>query len=95
MRELVAALDQEIDTMQHLDHVNIVQYLGCERKESSISIFLEYIPGGSIGSCLRKHGKFEESVVSSSRDRRCLAWPICIARASCIVISKPTISSSI
>jgi mitogen-activated protein kinase kinase kinase len=65
MQELVAALDQEIDTMQHLDHVNIVQYLGCERKETSISIFLEYISGGSIGSCLRKHGKFEEPVVAS------------------------------
>lgn len=65
MKEMVTALDQEIDTMQHLDHVNIVQYLGCERKESSISIFLEYISGGSIGSCLRKHGRFEESVVSS------------------------------
>lgn len=65
MREMVAALDQEIDTMQHLDHINIVQYLGCERKETSISIFLEYISGGSIGSCLRKHGRFEESVVSS------------------------------
>ncbi|KAK2590739.1 mitogen-activated protein kinase kinase kinase [Conoideocrella luteorostrata] len=65
MQEMVTALDQEIDTMQHLDHDNIVQYLGCERKETSISIFLEYISGGSIGSCLRKHGKFEESVVSS------------------------------
>jgi mitogen-activated protein kinase kinase kinase len=65
MREMVAALDQEIDTMQHLDHINIVQYLGCERKEMSISIFLEYISGGSVGSCLRKHGKFEEVVVSS------------------------------
>jgi mitogen-activated protein kinase kinase kinase len=65
MKELVKSLDQEIDTMQHLDHPNIVQYLGCERKDYSISIFLEYIPGGSVGSCLRKHGKFEESVVSS------------------------------
>jgi mitogen-activated protein kinase kinase kinase len=65
VREMVKALDQEIDTMQHLDHVNIVQYLGCEKKEYSISIFLEYISGGSIGSCLRKHGKFEEPVVSS------------------------------
>lgn len=65
MKELVAALDQEIDTMQHLDHINIVQYLGCERKETSISIFLEYISGGSIGSCLRKHGKFDEPIVSS------------------------------
>ncbi|KAK5132964.1 hypothetical protein LTR08_008327 [Meristemomyces frigidus] len=65
IREMVKALDIEIDTMQHLDHVNIVQYLGCEKKEFSISIFLEYISGGSVGSCLRKHGKFEESVVSS------------------------------
>ena len=65
IRELVGSLDQEIDTMQHLEHPNIVQYLGCERREYAISIFLEYIPGGSIGSCLRKHGKFEESVVSS------------------------------
>ncbi|KAI3318065.1 hypothetical protein HD806DRAFT_512978 [Xylariaceae sp. AK1471] len=65
MKELLAALDQEIDTMQNLDDVNIVQYLGCEKKETSISIFLEYISGGSIGSCLRKHGKFEEPVVRS------------------------------
>jgi len=65
IKEMVNSLDQEIDTMQHLEHPNIVQYLGCERKEYSISIFLEYISGGSIGSCLRKHGKFEERVVSS------------------------------
>ncbi|KAF1994000.1 Pkinase-domain-containing protein [Amniculicola lignicola CBS 123094] len=65
MKELVKSLDSEIETMQFLDHPNIVQYLGCERKDYSISIFLEYISGGSVGSCLRKHGKFEESVVSS------------------------------
>lgn len=65
VKEMVAAMDQEIDTMQHLEHPNIVQYLGCERGEFSISIYLEYISGGSIGSCLRKHGKFEESVVKS------------------------------
>lgn len=65
VKEMVAALDQEIDTMQHLEHPNIVQYLGCERGDLSISIYLEYISGGSVGSCLRKHGKFEESVVKS------------------------------
>ena len=65
IKELVAAMDIEIDTMQHLEHPNIVQYLGCERRELSISIYLEYIPGGSIGSCLRKHGRFEEPVVRS------------------------------
>jgi Protein kinase domain len=65
MKELAAAVDQEIDIMKDLDHVNIVQYLGCERNETSISIFLEYMPGGSVGSLLRKHGKFEEPVVRS------------------------------
>ncbi|KAI1619838.1 mitogen-activated protein kinase [Exophiala viscosa] len=65
IKEMVAALDQEIDTMKDLEHPNIVQYLGFERKEFAVSIYLEYIPGGSVGSCLRKHGKFEESVVRS------------------------------
>ena len=65
LREMVKSLDIEIDTMKDLDHPNIVSYLGCERKEFSISIFLEYIPGGSIGSCLRKHGQFVEPIVRS------------------------------
>jgi mitogen-activated protein kinase kinase kinase len=65
LREMVRSLDIEIDTMQHLDNPNIVNYLGCERKEYSISIFLEYISGGSVGSVLRKHGKFKEDIVSS------------------------------
>jgi mitogen-activated protein kinase kinase kinase len=65
IKEMVAALDIEIDTMKDLEHPNIVQYLGCDRREFSISIYLEYISGGSVGSCLRKHGKFEESVVRS------------------------------
>jgi Protein kinase domain len=65
LKEMVRSLDVEIDTMEPLEHPNIVSYLGCERKELSISIFLEYIPGGSIGSVLRKHGKFQEPVVSS------------------------------
>lgn len=64
-KEMISALNQEIQTMQHLDHPNIVTYLGCERKEYGMSIFLEYISGGSVGSCLRKHGRFEEPVVRS------------------------------
>ena len=27
--------------------------------------FLEYVPGGSIASCLRKYGKFDEEVTKS------------------------------
>jgi serine/threonine protein kinase len=29
------------------------------------SSFLEYVPGGSVGSCLLKHGKFDEEVTKS------------------------------
>ncbi|KAF2666988.1 Pkinase-domain-containing protein [Microthyrium microscopicum] len=71
LKEMVRSLDNEIDFMEPLEHPNIVSYLGCERKEFSISIFLEYIPGGSIGSVLRKHGKFPEEIVSSLT-RQCL-----------------------
>ena len=27
--------------------------------------FLDYVPGGSIASCLRKYGKFDEEVTKS------------------------------
>lgn len=63
--EMVKALDLEIETMKDLEHPNIVQYLGYNKQEFSISIYLEYISGGSVGSCLRKHGRFEEAVVQS------------------------------
>ncbi|OLL23869.1 MAP kinase kinase kinase mkh1 [Neolecta irregularis DAH-3] len=62
---IIDGLNAEVETMKDLDHLNIVQYLGYERGDTVISIFLEYIPGGSIGRCLRKHGKFEGSVIRS------------------------------
>ena len=30
-----------------------------------VSSFFEYIPGGSVASCLLKHGRFEENVTKS------------------------------
>ncbi|WFD33744.1 mitogen-activated protein kinase kinase kinase [Malassezia cuniculi] len=64
-RSMIGALKSEIETLKDLDHVNIVSCLGFEETPEYMSIFLEYVPGGSIGSCLRKHGKFEEDTVSS------------------------------
>lgn len=64
-RSVIGALKSEIETLKDLDHVNIVTCLGFEETPQNMSIFLEYVPGGSIGSCLRKHGKFEEDTVSS------------------------------
>ncbi|EIN14140.1 kinase-like protein [Punctularia strigosozonata HHB-11173 SS5] len=62
---VVEALKSESETLKDLDHPHIVQYLGFEETPSFLSIFLEYVPGGSIGSCLRKHGKFNEDVTKS------------------------------
>ncbi|QRW00346.1 STE/STE11 kinase [Ceratobasidium sp. AG-Ba] len=62
---VVEALKSESNTLRDLDHPHIVQYLGFERTSDTLSIFLEYVPGGSIGSILRKYGKFEDEVVRS------------------------------
>lgn len=64
-RNLVTALKSEIETLKDLDHPNVVTCLGFEETADTLSIFLEYVPGGSIGSCLRRHGKFEEDTASS------------------------------
>ncbi|KAH9846832.1 Pkinase-domain-containing protein [Lenzites betulinus] len=62
---VVEALKLESETLKDLDHPNIVQYLGFEETPTFLSIFLEYVPGGSIASCLRKHGRFDEEVTKS------------------------------
>ncbi|KAH9837026.1 Pkinase-domain-containing protein [Rhodofomes roseus] len=62
---VVEALKLESETLKDLDHPNIVQYLGFEETPTFLSIFLEYVPGGSIASCLRRYGKFEEEVTKS------------------------------
>ncbi|KAE8256076.1 hypothetical protein A4X13_0g2823 [Tilletia indica] len=61
---VVNALKAEIQTLKDLDHPHIVSYLGFEATKTHLSIFLEYVPGGSVGSCIRKYGKFDEPVVS-------------------------------
>ncbi|KAJ7183592.1 kinase-like domain-containing protein [Mycena filopes] len=63
--QVVEALKLESEMLKDLDHPNIVQYLGFEETPANLSIFLEYVPGGSIGSCLRRHGKFDEEVTKS------------------------------
>ncbi|SCV72531.1 BQ2448_4068 [Microbotryum intermedium] len=62
-KSMVASLRGEIELLQDLDHPNIVLYLGMEQTPLHLSIFLEYVPGGSIGRIVRTHGKFEEDVI--------------------------------
>ena len=54
-REEVLQLEQEIALLGQLEHANIVRYLGTELSalSSELSIFLEYMPGGSIADLVR------------------------------------------
>jgi len=62
---VVEALKLESETLKDLDHPHVVQYLGYEETPTYRSIFLEYVPGGSVGSCLHKYGRFSEDVTKS------------------------------
>ncbi|KAE9408171.1 kinase-like protein, partial [Gymnopus androsaceus JB14] len=64
-RESIEALKFESYTMRDFDHPNIVQFLGFEESPAHLSIFMEYVAGGTIGSCLKAHGKFHNEVTKS------------------------------
>eukprot|EP00906_Rhabdomonas_costata_P008739 RCo012406 len=53
---------QEIRVMKKLDHPNIVKYFGGERSETTLRIFMEYIPGGSLASLIAKFGPLTEAM---------------------------------
>ncbi|KAI3803278.1 hypothetical protein L1987_31428 [Smallanthus sonchifolius] len=57
----IRELEEEVKLLKNLSHPNIVRYLGTGREESSLNIFLEFVPGGSISSLLGKFGSFPES----------------------------------
>jgi serine/threonine protein kinase len=52
-----------VAVLRNLSHANIVQYLGTQRDDEVLNIFLEYVPGGSIALLLQKFGCFSERVV--------------------------------
>ncbi|XP_060629983.1 mitogen-activated protein kinase kinase kinase 2 [Anolis sagrei] len=60
----VNALECEIQLLKNLLHERIVQYYGCLRDppERTLSIFMEYMPGGSIKDQLKAYGALTENV---------------------------------
>ncbi len=48
---------------QHLDHPNIIKFLGSEIINDILFIYLEFIPGGSIKYLLNKYGTFSSKII--------------------------------
>jgi serine/threonine protein kinase len=57
------ALEKEIRMLSAFEHERIVKYYGSEKKEQSFSIFMEYMPGGSLWDDLKRQGPFHEPLV--------------------------------
>uniref|UniRef100_A0A4W3HQ90 Mitogen-activated protein kinase kinase kinase 3 n=1 Tax=Callorhinchus milii TaxID=7868 RepID=A0A4W3HQ90_CALMI len=60
----VSALECEIQLLKNLRHQRIVQYYGSlrEKAERTLSIFMEYMPGGSVKDQLKAYGALTENV---------------------------------
>ncbi|KAK5620293.1 hypothetical protein CRENBAI_025869 [Crenichthys baileyi] len=57
-------LQGEVELLKTLRHSNIVGFLGTSFYQHVVSIFMEYIPGGSIASILHRFGPLPERVLA-------------------------------
>ncbi|XP_019247546.1 PREDICTED: mitogen-activated protein kinase kinase kinase YODA-like isoform X2 [Nicotiana attenuata] len=64
-KESLKQLTQEITLLSQFSHPNIVQYYGSELRGDKLSLYLEYVPGGSILKLVEEYGPFEEKIMSS------------------------------
>ncbi|XP_010270404.1 PREDICTED: mitogen-activated protein kinase kinase kinase YODA isoform X2 [Nelumbo nucifera] len=64
-KECLRQLNQEISLLSQLSHPNIVQYYGSELGEETLSVYLEYVSGGSIHKLLQEYGPFREPVIQN------------------------------
>ncbi|NWH64329.1 M3K19 kinase, partial [Geococcyx californianus] len=54
---------EEVDLLKTLKHINIVAYLGTCLEDNILSIFMEFVPGGSISSIINRFGPLPEVVL--------------------------------
>ncbi|XP_060566033.1 serine-rich adhesin for platelets-like isoform X2 [Ruditapes philippinarum] len=55
-------VQEEVELLKTLEHKNIVGYLGTSLEDSVVSIFMQFVPGGSIASILARFGALDEAV---------------------------------
>ena len=58
-----ASLRKEIEVLRKLQNARIVSYEGCLVDGDDVLIFMEYMPGGSIRTMLKKFGPFGSELV--------------------------------
>ena len=61
----ITAMDKEISLYRRLKHKYIIGYIGShvDYEREVMFVFLEYAPGGSIASMLKRFGSFSDSLV--------------------------------
>ncbi|XP_019437217.1 PREDICTED: mitogen-activated protein kinase kinase kinase YODA-like isoform X2 [Lupinus angustifolius] len=64
-KECLKQLNQEINLLSQLSHPNIVQYYGSDLGEEALSVYLEFVSGGSIHKLLQEYGPFGEPVIQN------------------------------
>nr|GMC64615.1 mitogen-activated protein kinase kinase kinase YODA-like [Ipomoea batatas] len=64
-KECLKQLNQEITLLSQFLHPSIVQYYGSELGEETLSVYLEYVSGGSIHKLLQEYGPFKEAVIQN------------------------------
>ncbi|GAB2226150.1 hypothetical protein Droror1_Dr00021943 [Drosera rotundifolia] len=64
-RESFKQLNQEINLLSQLQHPNIVRFFGSELGEETLSVYMEYVSGGSIHKLLQQYGPFKEPVIKN------------------------------
>jgi mitogen-activated protein kinase kinase kinase 3 len=58
-----APYGQEMLLLNQLSHPNIVQYYGSELSTETLSVYLEFVSGGSVHKLLQEYGPFGEAVL--------------------------------
>eukprot|EP01061_Rhynchopus_euleeides_P008821 TRINITY_DN1798_c1_g1_i2.p1 TRINITY_DN1798_c1_g1~~TRINITY_DN1798_c1_g1_i2.p1 ORF type:complete len:746 (+),score=252.35 TRINITY_DN1798_c1_g1_i2:678-2915(+) len=58
----ISCLIREIEILSRLSHGNIVKYIGAQMTDQHFDVLLEFVPGGSIASLIKKFGALDESV---------------------------------
>ncbi|XP_076823538.1 mitogen-activated protein kinase kinase kinase 2-like [Clavelina lepadiformis] len=58
----IKALETEIELLRTLKHERIVQYYGCSEDTDTLSIFMEFMAGGSVKDEIKAYGAITEQV---------------------------------